>query len=251
MWTFGDVGGVLWRVVCIMGPFEGKMKRGCGLTQPEDGCEDSPVGRIERPKRLADPDWRSQVLRHASAQFAIRGLRGTTTLMLARAAGISERILYAHFGSKESLFREAFKDNIKSRLQALEARTVSAIHESETAAIQHMAEATVTVCVAGAGNSTLTNWALLEDPEYAADLYRDEMGWVEMLWIREFAKRFPDSRSRRILSVHLVPYAANACLAYGFWLATLRHDAESAAGLAQGFAEGIAQAASALLSEQT
>ncbi len=227
------------------------MRRDFGLTQPEVRREDSPVARIERPKRLAGPDRRSQVLRHAATQFAIRGLRGTTTLMLARAAGISERILYAHFGSKECLFREAVKDNIETRLQALEARTVSAIYENETAAIQRIAEATVTVCVAGAGNSTLTNWALLEDPEYAADLYRDEMGWVEMLWIREFAKRFPDSRSRRILSVHLVPYAVNACLAYGFWLATLRHDAESAAGLAQGFAAGIAQAASALLSEQS
>jgi len=227
------------------------MRRDFGLTQPEVRREDSPVARIERPKRLAGPDRRSQVLRHAATQFAMRGLRGTTTLMLARAAGISERILYAHFGSKECLFREAVKDNIETRLQALEARTVSAIYENETAAIQRIAEATVTVCVAGAGNSTLTNWALLEDPEYAADLYRDEMGSVEMLWIREFAERSPDSRSRRILSVHLVPYAVNACLAYGFWLATLRHDAESAAGLAQGFAAGIAQAASALLSEQS
>jgi len=166
--------------------------------------------------------------------------------MLATAAGISERHLYAYFGSKERLFREAVEDNIETRLQALKARMVSAIYDSETAAIQHIAEATVTVCVAGAGNSTLTNWALLEDPEYAADLYRHEMGSVELLWIREFAERFPDSRSRRILSVHLVPYAANACLAYGFWLATLHHDAESAAGLVQAFAAGIAQAASAL-----
>ena len=149
------------------------------------------------------------------------------------------------------MFPEAVKDNIETRLQVLEARMVSAVYESETAAIQRIAEDTVTVCVAGPGNSILTNWALLEDPRYAADLYRHEMGSVETLWIREFSKRFPDSRSRRILSVHLVPYAVSACLAYGFWLAALRHDAQSAVGLAQGFAAGIAaQAASALLSEQ-
>jgi hypothetical protein len=94
----------------------------------------------------------------------------------------------------------------------------------------------------------LTHWALLEDPEYAADLYRDEIGSVEIVWNREFVERVPDSRSRRILSIHLVPYAVSACIAYGFWLATLRHDAQSAAALAQGFAAGIAQAASALLS---
>jgi hypothetical protein len=133
----------------------------------------------------------------------------------------------------------------------LEARMVSAAYESEMAAIQRIAEATVTVCVTGAGNSVLTNWALLEVPEYAADLYRDEMGSVEIVWNREFVERFPDSRSRRILSVRLVPYAVSACLAYGFWLATLRHDTESAAALAQGFAAGIGQAASGLLSEQS
>jgi AcrR family transcriptional regulator len=225
------------------------MKSHLGLTQPEDSSAGSAAPRIERPRRLTGPDRRSQVLRTAATQFALTGLRGTTTLMLAKAAGISERILYAHFGSKESLFREAVEVNIKTRLKLLEAHSASAVLENEIAAIQRIAEATVTVCVTGAGNSILTNWALLEDPEYAADLYRNEMGLVEIVWNREFAERFPDSRSRRIL--HLVPYAVSACLAYGLWLATLHHDAESAATLAQVFAAGIAQAASALLSEQS
>ena len=123
------------------------------------------------------------------------------------------------------------------------------IGENETAAVQHIAEATVIVCAAGDGNSRLTHWALLEDPEYAADLYRRELGSVEIVWNRKFAGRFADSRSCRILSVNLVPYAVQACLAYGFWLATLRHGAESAAALAQGFAAGIAHAGSALLSQ--
>jgi len=209
----------------------------------------SQLTRTERPGRLTGPDRRSQVLRTAIAQFARTGLRGTTTLMLARAAGVSERILYAHFDSKESLFREAVEHNMRTRLELLEARTVSAGNESATAAVQRVAEATVTVCVAGAGNSMLTTWALLENPEYAANLYRNEIGSVEIIWNREFTERFPDSRSRRIFAVHLVPYAVRACLAYGFWLATLRHDAKSTAALVHGFAAGIAQAASALLSE--
>ena len=168
--------------------------------------------------------------------------------MLAKAVGISEYVLYADFGTKERLFREAVEDNIKTRLRLLEARTVSAKNEGDTAVIQAIAEATVTVCVAGPGNSMLTHWALLEDPEYAADMYRDEIGSVEIVWNRALVERVPESRSRRILSIHLVPYAVSACIAYGFWLATLRHDAHSAAALAQGFAAGIAQAASALLS---
>ena len=204
---------------------------------------------LERPRRLSGPDRRAQVLRTAATQFAMTGLRGTTTLMLARAAGISEHVLYVHFGSKERLFREAVEDNIETRLRLLEGRVGSIQCENETAAVQRIAEATVAVCAAGAGNSRLTHWALLEDPEYAADLYRRELGSVEIVWNREFAERFPDSRSCRTLSVNLVPHAIHACLAYGFWLATLRHDAESAAALAQSFAAGVAQAASALLSQ--
>jgi len=227
------------------------MKTILRLKQREDSHEAAGDLQTERRGRLAGPDRRLQVLRAAASQFAKTGLRGTTTRTLARAAGVSEQILYVHFGSKECLFREAVENNIKVRLQLLESRTVSAVYESEKAAIQRIAEVTVTGCVGGAGNSILTNWALLEDPEYAADLYRNELGAVELVWDRAFVERLPDSRSRRILCVHVVPYAVNACLAYGFWLATLRHDKKSAAELAQAFATGIARAASALLSDQS
>jgi len=225
------------------------MRTNLRFTQQEDRGDCSAGVLLERPMSLPGPDRHAQVLRIAATQFAATGLRGTTTQMLARAAGISEHALYVHFGSKECLFREAVEDNIETRLRLLEVRAESIQCENETAAVQHIAEATVIVCAAGDGNSRLTHWALLEDPEYAADLYRRELGSVEIVWNRKFAGRFADSRSCRILSVNLVPYAVQACLAYGFWLATLRHGAESAAALAQGFAAGIAHAGSALLSQ--
>jgi AcrR family transcriptional regulator len=181
---------------------------------------------IDCPGRHAGFDRRSQVLRTAALQFAMTGLRGTSIRTLAEAVGISESTLYMYFDSKECLFREIVRDNIKSRLQLLEARTTSAVYGSETDAIRAIAEATVTVGVAGVGSSILTNWALLEDPEFAAELYRNEMGSVEIVWDRALAECILDPRSRRILSVHLVPYAVSSCLAYGFWIATLRHDAE-------------------------
>src|SRR5260370_17027516 len=79
--------------------------------------------RTEHRTRLAGPDRRSQVLQTAATEFAKTGLRGTTTRTLARAAGISEQVLYAHFGSKECLFREAVEDNIKTPLPFLESPT--------------------------------------------------------------------------------------------------------------------------------
>ena len=209
------------------------------------------VVETEGSRRLADPERRSQVLRAAATQFAMTGLNGTTGLMLTRATGIPEEILYPQFGGKERLFREAVEYNVGRRLRLLEARTLSGVYESEMAAVQHVAEATVTGCATGDGNSILTNWALLEDHENAAAVYRDEMGSVEILWNRVFAENFRDSPWRRTLSVDLVPHAVSSCLAYGLWLATLRHDAKSAAELAQGFVAGLVQTASALLSEQS
>jgi AcrR family transcriptional regulator len=204
----------------------------------------STLRESERP----GSDGRLKVLRTVAAHFARTGLHGTTGSMLASAAGIAESILYARFGSKERLFREAVENNIETRVRLLEARTLSANYESETIAVERIAEATVTVCVDDAGSSLLTSWALLEDHDYAANLYRNEIGSVEFVWNRALAERFGNSPSRRILSVRLVPYAVSASLAYGFWLAALRHDTAGAAAMAQGFVAGIGQTASALLS---
>ena len=194
------------------------------------------------------PDGRVKILRTAAVHFARTGLHGTTLSMLARAAGIPESILYARFGNKERLFREAVENSMDARLRLLEARMLSASYQSETIAVQRIAEATVMVCVDGAATSILTSWALLEDHDYAANLYRNEIGSVEFVWNRALAEHFGDSPARRILSIQLMPYAVSACLAYGFWLAALRHDAGGAAAMTQGFVTGIGQTAAALLS---
>ena len=78
-----------------------------------------------RAKRLDGPNRRAQVLRTASAQFAMTGLRGTTTHTLARAAGISEAILYVHFGNKTHLFREAVATNTEIRRRLLDSYVCS------------------------------------------------------------------------------------------------------------------------------
>ena len=207
------------------------------------------VGFTQYEERVHGSDGRRWLVRTAAALFASAGLRGTTVPMIASAAGIPEGTFYAHFETKESLFRETVRNNIDTRLRLLEARAFSAEYESEVAAVERIAEATVTVCASGAGNSILTSWALLEDHEHAANLHRDEIGSVEVLWNRTLA-RFGDSLSRRILSIHLVPHGVSATLAYGFWLAALRHDESGAAAIAQGFVAGIGQTAAALVSRE-
>ncbi|MHC4948742.1 MAG: TetR/AcrR family transcriptional regulator [Planctomycetota bacterium] len=54
--------------------------------------------------RMRAEERRRQLLEVAADLFARRGYRGTTTAELARAAGISEPILYRHFENKLDLF---------------------------------------------------------------------------------------------------------------------------------------------------
>jgi AcrR family transcriptional regulator len=203
----------------------------------------------ERAKGIAGSNRRAQLLRTASAQFATTGLNGTTTLAVAEAAGLSEAILFAHFGDKTQLFREAVELNIEARLRSLDSHLSSLATENQIEWIANIAEATMMNCLAGGANAILMSWALLEAPEFATDLYRDEMGSVRILWDREVARRFPASRARELVSLHVVPHAVNTCLAHGLWLATLRHTRESAEPLARQFAASIAKSASAVLGD--
>lgn len=57
-------------------------------------------------KRLAGTERRMQILDTACRIFAYKGLHGTTTKEIAKAAGISEPILYQHFKNKEDIYHE-------------------------------------------------------------------------------------------------------------------------------------------------
>lgn len=55
-------------------------------------------------KRLTGAERRSIILDQAGRLFAFKGLHGTTTREIAKAAGVSEPILYQHFKSKEEIY---------------------------------------------------------------------------------------------------------------------------------------------------
>ncbi|MDX6512289.1 MAG: hypothetical protein QOE36_1793 [Gaiellaceae bacterium] len=54
--------------------------------------------------RMPAAERREAILGAAAAEFAKRSYRGTTTAEIAHAAGVSEPILYRHFGSKHDLY---------------------------------------------------------------------------------------------------------------------------------------------------
>jgi len=60
-----------------------------------------------RRPRLPASERREQILEVAQQAFLRAGYRGTTALEISREAGVSEKLVLKHFGSKEGLFRAA------------------------------------------------------------------------------------------------------------------------------------------------
>jgi len=60
--------------------------------------------------RLRKADRKRQLLARAKQLFVTRGYRDATTEDIARAAGVSEPVLYRHFDSKKALFLEVLQE---------------------------------------------------------------------------------------------------------------------------------------------
>ncbi len=79
--------------------------------------------------RISNDERRQLILKTARELFAQSGLEGARTADLARRAGVSERLLYLHFPSKEALFEaslESFSEEVIGagrRIISLEAST--------------------------------------------------------------------------------------------------------------------------------
>lgn len=62
-------------------------------------------------KRLPAPERRADLLSCASRAFSQGSYRGTTTAEIARAAGVTEPILYRHFDSKRDLYIACLRES--------------------------------------------------------------------------------------------------------------------------------------------
>ena len=63
-----------------------------------------PAATVDRVRRRAPEEKRERLLEAAKVLFAEQGFDATSTAQIARAAGVSEGILFHHFGSKKGLF---------------------------------------------------------------------------------------------------------------------------------------------------
>lgn len=70
------------------------------------------------PVRMAAADRRRHLIETAIRAFSEGSYRGTTTAEIARAAGVSEPILYRHFASKRELYLAAL-DHVWAKAKAM------------------------------------------------------------------------------------------------------------------------------------
>lgn len=86
------------------------MTRGVGSTEP----------KAQTKRRLTAEERRQDVLLTACRVFGERSYRGSTTAEIARASGISEPILYRHFGSKRDLYLACLDESWRRLREAAE-----------------------------------------------------------------------------------------------------------------------------------
>ena len=87
----------------------------------------SPRRRVQMPKsapRMRKADRKRQLLTQAKHLFVTLGYQNTTTEKIARAAGVSEPVLYRHFENKKALFLEVLQEIRAATLNRWHAETV-------------------------------------------------------------------------------------------------------------------------------
>src|SRR5689334_15909579 len=68
-----------------------------------------PPSRLGRPPKQEARNTRERILDAAIELFAAQGFAGTSLRQIAQAVGVKESAIYAHFESKEALYRTIFE----------------------------------------------------------------------------------------------------------------------------------------------
>ncbi|MEM1424090.1 MAG: helix-turn-helix domain-containing protein, partial [Planctomycetota bacterium] len=93
------------------------MRRAAGCVPPAIGARALVWSEMTR---LPAAQRREQLLETAVTLFAERGYSGATTSQLAKAAGVTEPILYRHFSSKKNLFIAVIEETGRKTIESWE-----------------------------------------------------------------------------------------------------------------------------------
>src|SRR6266705_4798739 len=129
-------------------------------------------------RRMTAEDRKLAIVKAALPLFARKGFAETTTKELARAANVSEPLLYKHFPSKEALYLEIQNFSCKGIDPSVQKLTAL---EPSTATLVHLVYYLMRLLVLGRPVGTI-GWdtrlrlmlkSLLEDGTYAHLIYQD------------------------------------------------------------------------------
>src|ERR1044071_7158792 len=125
--------------------------------------------------RLDGDERRKAIVRAAVPLFARKGFAGTTTRELAEAAGISEALLFRHFPSKQSLYREIRQlgcegDPVLETLASLPPSTATLVWMMRFM-VRHFLDAGESERGELDSRLRLVAHSFLEDGEYARELF--------------------------------------------------------------------------------
>src|SRR5512145_2627570 len=168
--------------------------------------------------RLTADERRNAIVTAATKVFAENGFHGTTTRELAKAAGVSEALLYKHFPSKESLYAAMLGGCAKGPTFAEASRIVEL--EASTSTLVVMVHFMISHYVVGrpgdvhraALNSLLVR-SLLDDGEFVRLMHKK----LASAWLKKFeaclhaaakASEMHDVPIRRDLCVWFVQHVA-------------------------------------------
>jgi AcrR family transcriptional regulator len=143
-------------------------------------------------KRLSSSDRRDSIIEAATSVFARDGFNGAKTLDIARAANVSEALIFRHFPNKVAIYRAVLRRMIRTQDETF--RVLSGM-EPNTAGIIDMLRRTFTHSLRGkaahnAQSIRIYFSSLAGDGTYAALAYRRSMRlWFEPLAIAIEAAR--------------------------------------------------------------
>jgi AcrR family transcriptional regulator len=109
----------------------GNQAHGAALSHVVTGSDTGSTYSKQRRRRMPAAQRRQQLLNVAGVAFSAKGYKGTTMEDISMLAGITKPILYQHFSSKRSLYKELVTNASTKLIEAIAAATASATSPKE------------------------------------------------------------------------------------------------------------------------
>jgi AcrR family transcriptional regulator len=174
--------------------------------------------------RMSGGERRLSILNAAKPLFAKNGFKGTSIRQIAKAANVSEALLYRHFPSKAAMYKEIL--NYVSEISSITIRELVQLEaKTETLVLlTYLIVKMILFEIPGRGekqkmHERLLFYSMLEDVSYAQVVFNKHFtNWYEIIYASYAAavkagdiEKAPTAPSNRFWFVHHLAMALNLC----------------------------------------